>query len=238
MSIVERVEPVITCEGVRKVFGQKRQRVVALDHIDLKLWRGELTLLMGPSGSGKSSIIASLGGLQKPDGGTVMAFDQNLWANSNVQLNRFRRQHCGFVFQAVGLFPALTAIDQIILPLSYLGFDSKTAKRAAEKALDDVGLSNRQFSRPDEMSGGENQRVALARMLAKSPALIFCDEPTSALDGKNGANVAGLLRQAASDYNAMILCVTHDERLRPFADRILEIEDGRIISDSKKELQS
>ncbi|MGJ8562549.1 MAG: ABC transporter ATP-binding protein [Alphaproteobacteria bacterium] len=238
MSIVERVEPVITCEGVRKVFGQKRQRVVALDHIDLKLWRGELTLLMGPSGSGKSSIIASLGGLQKPDGGTVKAFDQNLWANSNFWLNRFRRQHCGFVFQAVGLFPALTAIDQIILPLSYLGFDSKTAKRAAEKALDDVGLSNRQFSRPDEMSGGENQRVALARMLAKSPALIFCDEPTSALDGKNGANVAGLLRQAASDYNAMILCVTHDERLRPFADRILEIEDGRIISDSKKELQS
>ena len=235
MSMDELKLPVISCEGVRKVFGQKRQRVVALDNVDLKLWRGELTLLMGPSGSGKSSIIASLGGLQKPDGGIVTAFGENLWAKSGIKLNRFRRQHCGFVFQSVGLFPALTAIDQITLPLSYLGIDSKTAKRAAEKALDDVGLSDRHFSRPNEMSGGENQRVALARMLAKSPALIFCDEPTSALDGKNGANVAGLLRQAATDYNAMILCVTHDERLRPFADRILEIEDGQIISDSKKE---
>lgn len=228
-----QTSPLISTNGLGKVFGSKQQRVTALDDISLSLYGGELTLLMGPSGSGKSSMIASLGGLQAPDSGTVTAFDKNLWKQSGRKVNKFRREYCGFVFQSVGLFPALTAAQQIMLPLTYLGWSYKDACRKAQETLDWVGLGDRYFSRPSEMSGGQNQRVAIARMLAKNPRLIFCDEPTSALDGVNGARVAELLKQAARDHNSMILCVTHDERLRPFADRVIQIEDGKIIDDSR-----
>jgi putative ABC transport system ATP-binding protein len=225
----------IQTRGLGKVFGEGRQRVTALDDVSLALRSGEMTLLMGPSGSGKSSMIAALGGLQAPDAGQVIASGQDLWSRSSRQITRFRRDHCGFVFQSVGLFPALGARDQIALPLTFLGWSVGEARHAACEALDWVGLADRQESRPSEMSGGQNQRVAIARMLAKKPTLIFCDEPTSALDGKNGANIAELLKRAAARHNAMILCVTHDERLVPHADRILHIEDGRITSDSEKE---
>lgn len=225
----------IETHGLGKVFGEGRQRVVALDNVSLTLRSGEMTLLMGPSGSGKSSMIAALGGLQAPDTGQVIASGQDLWSRSSRRITRFRRDYCGFVFQSGGLFPALGARDQIALPLIFLGWSSGAAKLAACEALDWVGLANRQESRPSEMSGGQNQRVAIARMLAKKPTLIFCDEPTSALDGKNGANIAELLKRAASRHNAMILCVTHDERLVPHADRILHIEDGRITSDSEED---
>ncbi len=230
-------EPLIAATNLGKHFGHTKQRVVALDGIDISLWGGEMTLLMGPSGSGKSSMIASLGGLQKPDTGTVMSLGKDLWKLSGREtINKFRREHCGFVFQSVGLFPALSALNQIVLPLTYLGQSMKQARKTARQELEEVGLEDRHYSRPNEMSGGENQRVAIARMLAKKPKLIFCDEPTSALDGVNGAKVANLLKKAARTHNAMILCVTHDDRLRPFADRILHIEDGQIISDSREEL--
>lgn len=225
----------IQTRGVGKVFGEGRQRVTALDDVSIKLRSGQMTLLMGPSGSGKSSMIAALGGLQPPDTGQVIASGQDLWSRSSRQITRFRRDHCGFVFQSGGLFPALGARDQIALPLTFLGWSAAEAKHAACEALDWVGLADRQDSRPSEMSGGQNQRVAIARMLAKKPTLIFCDEPTSALDGKNGANIAELLKRAAARHNAMILCVTHDERLVPHADRILHIEDGRITSDSEED---
>lgn len=225
----------IQTRGLGKVFGEGWQRVVALDNVSVELRSGEMTLLMGPSGSGKSSMIAALGGLQAPDTGQVIASGEDLWSRSGRTITRFRRDHCGFVFQSGGLFPALGARDQIALPLIFLGWPAGEATRAACEALDWVGLADRQSSRPSEMSGGQNQRVAIARMLAKKPTLIFCDEPTSALDGKNGANIAALLKRAAALHNAMILCVTHDERLVPYADRILHIEDGRITSDSEEE---
>lgn len=228
-------DPLVTTQGLGKIFGKGAQRVIALDKIDLSLWGGEMTLLMGPSGSGKSSMIAALGGLQKPDTGSVTALGQNLWKQGGGKINKFRREHCGFVFQTVGLFPALCALDQIALPLNYLGQSMGAARKQARIVLDEVGLGERYYSRPNEMSGGENQRVAIARMLAKDPKLIFCDEPTSALDGKNGAIVAELLKKAARAHDAMILCVTHDDRLRPYADRVLQIEDGRIISDTREE---
>ena len=233
MTEVLQTSPLVTTDGLGKIFGSKQQRVTALDNVSVSLYGGELTLLMGPSGSGKSSMIASLGGLQAPDSGSVTAFGENLWKQSARKVNKFRREYCGFVFQSVGLFPALTAAQQIMLPLTYLGWSHKEARQKAQETLDWVGLGDRYYSRPNEMSGGQNQRVAIARMLAKNPRLIFCDEPTSALDGVNGARVAELLKQAARDHNAMILCVTDDERLRPFADRVLQIEDGKIIDDSR-----
>lgn len=237
MSGVTIEKPLIRAESLGKVFGTQHQRVVALDDVSVSLYGGELSLLMGPSGSGKSSMIAALGGLQKPDAGTVTAMNRDVWKQGAGKVNKFRREYCGFVFQTVGLFPALNALEQIMLPLTYLGWSSKKAKQDAMECLAEVGLEDRFYSLPGEMSGGQNQRVAIARMLAKNPRLIFCDEPTSALDGENGARVAELLKAAARTHNAMILCVTHDERLRAYADRILEIEDGKIFKDSRENIQ-
>jgi len=217
--------------ALRKTFEQGGSTVVALDSVDVELREGEMTLLMGPSGSGKSTFISALGGLQAPSAGEVVFRGESLWSLPERRLNQFRREHCGFVFQSGGLFPSLTALQQIAIPLTYVGTARTAAMEKAAAVLAEVGLSDREDALPGEMSGGQNQRVAIARMLAKDPYLIFCDEPTSALDSENGAVVARLLQRTARERNAMILCVTHDERLMPFADRVLRIEDGRIVAD-------
>ena len=225
-------EPIIA-RGVSKTFGLGKAKVTALDKVDLTLYPGEFTLVKGPSGSGKSTMIAALGGLQKPDEGDVEVGGTNIWSLPQDGVDAFRREQCGFVFQAMGLFPSLTAREQIVLPLEYMGVDSKTAKRRADKMLDEVGLSGRRESRPAQMSGGENQRVAIARMLAKDPKLIFADEPTSALDSANGQIVADLLHRSAKLHDAVVMCVTHDDRLLTHADRVVEMEDGALTSDSR-----
>ncbi|MEO1247609.1 MAG: ABC transporter ATP-binding protein [Pseudomonadota bacterium] len=221
----------IEARALRRVFEQGGGQVVALDAVDIRLREGELTLLMGPSGSGKSTLISAMGGLQAPSSGAVLFRGESLWSLSERRLNQFRREHCGFVFQSGGLFPSLTALQQIAIPLTYVGMHRTKAVEKAAFALAEVGLDDREDSLPGEMSGGQNQRVAIARMLAKDPDLIFCDEPTSALDSENGAVVARLLQQTARQRDAMVLCVTHDERLVPFADRVLKIADGRIFAD-------
>ncbi len=225
-------EPIVAT-GLRKTFGLGNAEVIALDDVDITLQPGEMTLIKGPSGSGKSTMIAALGGLQAPDAGTVTVDGQDIWSLPQSGIDTFRRQRCGFVFQSVGLFPSLTAHEQVVLPLEYMGFDSKYARRRADDMLAEVGLSKRRNARPAQMSGGENQRVAIARMLAKDPKLIFADEPTSALDSANGQIVAELLHRSAKLHDAMVMCVTHDDRLRGHADRIVELEDGAVKSDSR-----
>ena len=224
-------ETAITASALRLAFGEGPSAVVALDDVGIELRRGEMTLLMGPSGSGKSSLLSVLSALVKPHGGQVDALGHDLLAMNERQRTRFRRDHCGFVFQSVTLFPALTAEEQIAMPLEYIGYDRRKARAIARERLDEVGLGERWADRPGQMSGGENQRVAIARMLAKSPDLIFCDEPTSALDGSNGVRVADLLKRASRSYSAMVFCVTHDPRLEPHADRVIDIADARIVSD-------
>lgn len=227
----------VTLSGrdLKRHFGSGANKVQALAGVSIELRRGEMTLLKGPSGSGKSSLLAALSGLTQPSEGDVIALDENIWRLSKWERTRFRRRHCGFVFQAVGLFPALSAEQQIMLILEYSGVKAAEARERARTLLDEVGLAGRYHSKPRTMSGGENQRVAIARMLAKRPALIFCDEPTSALDKQSGAIVAGLLRKAANIGGATVFCVTHDDRLTPYADRIIEIEDGHLVSDTDKE---
>ena len=231
--VIEMVATVLECHQISKWFGEGKRRVVALNGTSFSLFRGEITLLMGPSGSGKSSLIAALSGLQAPSSGKVIGPDGDIWAKSSRKITKFRRKYCGFVFQNVGLFPALSAIEQIVLPLIFIGLSPSEAKRRAIETLEWVGLENQMKSKPGEMSGGENQRVAIARMLAKRPQLVFCDEPTSALDRENGAIVVELLRRAAVERNAMILCATHDERILPYADRILFLEDGELKKDTR-----
>jgi putative ABC transport system ATP-binding protein len=202
-----------------------------LQNISLSLEPRELTLVLGPSGSGKSTLLAILSGLLKPDSGRVSALGEDLWKKSRVDLERFRLEHTGFVFQGFNLFPALTALEQVMLPLEYLGLPKHAARNRAMAALEEVGLFPRLNFRPIELSGGEKQRIAIARALAKKPQFLFADEPTSALDSVNGKNVIDALHRVARTFGATVVCVSHDTRLAADADRIIAMEDGQILSD-------
>ena len=221
----------VRLEHITKSFGDKR----VIDSIDLTIAAGEVFFLLGPSGCGKSTLLAILSGLLKPDAGRAIALGEDLARLSPIELERFRLHHTGFVFQGFNLFPALDALEQVALPLGYLGLDDATARARARRALEEVGLGNRLALRPAELSGGEKQRVAIARALAKEPQLLFADEPTSALDAANGQIVIDTLHRIAKTHGATVLCVSHDPRLVAHADRVLAMEDGRILADSRAE---
>ena len=218
----------LKAQGLVKAFKSGRSRVEVLKTVDFAAAHGEVALVMGPSGSGKSTLIACMSGLLRPDAGGVEALGQDLWKLSERRIDRFRLDHCGFIFQGFNLFPALNALQQVQIILKHQGVPRREARRRAEAALVEVGLEPRLGQRPHELSGGEKQRVAIARCLAKSPKLIFADEPTSALDGENGQLVIRLLRRAAKEHGAAVVCVTHDSRLEPYADRVTHLDDGRI----------
>ncbi|MBS0386361.1 MAG: ABC transporter ATP-binding protein [Proteobacteria bacterium] len=220
----------IAARGIEKSFKTGKVKTPVLKGIDLNIAQGEIALVMGPSGSGKSTLLAAISGLLKPDGGEVTALGEDIWGLKKTKIDKFRLEHCGFIFQGFNLFGALNARQQVETVLKYAGFKKEEIGGIAETALGEVGLTKLLRKRPDELSGGEKQRVAIARALAKNPKLIFADEPTSALDGENGANVMGLLRRSAKSHGASVLCVTHDVRLAAYADRIITIEDGRILS--------
>ena len=221
----------IQATGLSKSFKTGRSQIQVLKTIDFDALHGDVTMVMGPSGSGKSTLIAALSGLLRPDAGQVTAMDQDLWSLSDGKIDRFRLDHCGFIFQGFNLFAALTALQQVTTVLKYKGFSPQEARDMAAEALTEVGLGARLNQRPSELSGGEKQRVAIARALAKQPQLLFADEPTSALDGENGQVVIRLLQRAAKVHGAAVICVTHDPRLESFADRVIHIEDGRILDD-------
>ena len=221
----------LVAQDIAKAYASGPLRTTVLDGMSLALEERELTLVLGPSGSGKSTLLAILSGLLRPERGRVTALGQDLWKLSRTELERFRLQHTGFVFQGFNLFPALSALEQVMLPLDYLGLGRNAAYNRARAALEEVGLGERVHLRPLQMSGGEKQRVAIARALAKKPQLLFADEPTSALDTANGKVVIDSLARVARVYGATVVCVSHDHRLVTGADRVLTIQDGRILSD-------
>jgi putative ABC transport system ATP-binding protein len=225
--------PALIAKGLVKRFKTGRTQIEVLKSVDFEALHGEVTMVMGPSGSGKSTLIAALSGLLKPDCGQVSAMGEDLWSYRPSKIDRFRLDHCGFIFQGFNLFPALTALQQVEIILKYKGFSRSDAREKAATALTEVGLEMRMNSRPAEMSGGEKQRVAIARAIAKDPQLLFADEPTSALDGENGQVVVKLLQRAAKSFGAAVVCVTHDVRLESYADRIIHIDDGRILDDRR-----
>ncbi|HEX4741502.1 MAG TPA: ABC transporter ATP-binding protein [Caulobacteraceae bacterium] len=226
--VVSNISMALTASGLVKRFRTGRSTIEVLKGVDFSARHGQVTMVMGPSGSGKSTLIAALSGLLRPDEGSVSALGEDLWKGGSGRIDRFRLQHCGFIFQGFNLFPALTALEQVALVLRHQGLSKAEARRTAEEALDEVGLRPRMRQRPGELSGGEKQRIAIARAIAKRPALLFADEPTSALDGENGQIVIRLLRRAAVEHQAAVVCVTHDIRLEAFADRVVHMEDGRI----------
>ena len=219
----------IEAKGLVKRFKSGRAFVEVLKGVDFDARHGDLTMVMGPSGSGKSTLIAALSGLLKPEEGRVDALDvDDLWKLSSGRIDRFRLENCGFIFQGFNLFPALSALQQVTTVLKYQGLSKGEARRQATATLEEVGLGPRLHQKPSALSGGEKQRVAIARALAKNPKILFADEPTSALDGENGQGVIRLLRRAATEHGAAVICVTHDPRLEAWADRVFPIEDGRI----------
>jgi len=226
-------KPTLCVRGVCKRYLNGNQWLQVVQPCCLDILPGELTLIVGPSGSGKSTLLSMVSGLGQPDEGQVHALGTSLWSLSKKHLDAFRLAHCGFVFQGFNLFSSLTALDNVVLPLQYQGVADREARQRALAALDAVGLSGRGQLLPASLSGGEKQRVAIARAMVKQPELVFVDEPTSALDSHNGQRVTDLLRSHARQQNCTVLGVTHDPRLLAYADRVITLEDGAVISDSR-----
>jgi putative ABC transport system ATP-binding protein len=222
----------ISASNLCKSYGQGATKIGVLNDVSLQIEAGKLTLCVGPSGSGKSTLLAALSGLLPPDSGTVSLLDQDLWKLEEATRQRFRLAHCGFIFQGFNLFSALTAFEQVLLPLKYMRISTAEARDRSRAALDEVGLSARMHLLPAALSGGEKQRVAIARAMVKRPQFVFADEPTSALDSVNGQIVIRILSQMAHTHGATVLGVTHDPRLLEHADRVLHLEDGQLGADT------
>ena len=221
--------PAVRCQGVTKSYGLGQSKVVALRGIDLEIRLGELLMLVGPSGCGKTTLISVIAGILDQDGGTCEVFGEDQLRMANSRKLRFRAQNIGFVFQAYNLLPTLSAAENVAIPLIINGSKRNAAVRQAMAMLDRVGLGNRVDALPAQLSGGQQQRVAIARAMVHSPRLIVCDEPTSALDHETGRHVLELLREVALDASRALVIVTHDARIFGFADRIAQMDDGRVV---------
>jgi putative ABC transport system ATP-binding protein len=225
--------PLLEAAGIVKVLGEGAGQVHALKGVDLTLHPGELTLLMGPSGSGKTTLLSILGCILTPTAGSLSIAGHSTAGLAPEGLANLRRRHVGFVFQSYNLFPTLTALENIMLALDVRGAGKVTAPNKARMALEAVGLTHRAHAFPGTLSGGEKQRVAIARALAGQPSVILADEPTAALDGENGKAVMALLAEVAKDTSRAVLAVTHDHRTLAYADRVIRIEDGRIVGEER-----
>jgi putative ABC transport system ATP-binding protein len=224
-------EYVVQARAVEKKLGSGAGEVQALRGVDFSLRRGELTLLMGPSGSGKTTLLLILGCMLAPSSGEVTVGGASTSKADKEELAKIRRDHIGFVFQSYHLFPTLTASQNVQLALDIRGERGQAAVEKSREALKMVGLEQKRNSLPLELSGGEQQRVAIARAIVAKPSAILADEPTAALDGANGHTIMRILASIAHERGSAVLVVTHDPRVVPFADRIVQIEDGRLIDE-------
>jgi putative ABC transport system ATP-binding protein len=210
-------------------FGQGGLRAEVLHGVNLELRRGEILLIMGPSGSGKSTLLAILAGLLRPESGSVMVQGTDLWALSPAERKAFRFAHLGFIFQGFNLFATLTLNQQLEIILTWgAGMTRQESRAVIAAMLEQLDLHGKGDLRPPHLSGGEKQRAAVARGLLQKPAICFADEPTSALDWGHGQEVIRLFREAAFRSGTAVLIVSHDVRIRPWADRVLLLEDGRL----------
>jgi putative ABC transport system ATP-binding protein len=219
----------VSCRNVIKTYQSGEQKVTALNGVNLEIKLGELMMLVGPSGCGKTTLISVIAGILNQDEGSCRVFDEDLLHMDDREKLAFRARHIGFVFQAFNLLPALTATENVSVPLVINGVKRREAEKRAGQLLEQVGLAARQAALPSELSGGQQQRIAIARALVHDPRLIVCDEPTSALDHETGHHVMALLKDMALQKNRALLIVTHDARIFSFADRIAEMDDGLVV---------
>ena len=218
---------ILETKDLRKVYGSGDTEVRALDGVDLTVEKGEFVAVVGTSGSGKSTLLHMLGGLDRPTGGTVTVDGKELSAMRDEELTIFRRRKIGFVFQNYNLVPVLNVYENIVLPIQ---LDGNQPDRAyVEQIIETLGLEAKLQNLPNNLSGGQQQRVAIARALAAKPAIILADEPTGNLDSATSLDVMGLLKVTAQKFSQTIVMITHNEELAQMADRIIRIEDGRIV---------
>ncbi len=223
---------ILTCEGVSKVYGSGGNRVTALAGIDLKVDRGEFVAVTGASGSGKSTLLHILGSVDKPTGGRVTVEGTDLSELNQTQAAIFRRRKVGLVYQFYNLIPTLTVRKNILMPLT---LDKKKVNDVYfEEVVKTLGLSERLEALPNQLSGGQRQRVAIARSLIYRPALLLADEPTGNLDQKNSGEIMDMLKLSNRNMKQTIVLITHDEKVALEADRIITIEDGRIVGDERR----
>ena len=218
---------ILETKDLRKVYGSGDTEVRALDGVNLTVERGEFVAVVGTSGSGKSTLLHMLGGLDRPTSGTVTVDGRELSALKDEELTIFRRRKIGFVFQNYNLVPVLNVYENIVLPIQ---LDGKAPDRGyVDQIIETLGLGNKLQNLPNNLSGGQQQRVAIARALAAKPAIILADEPTGNLDSATSLDVMGLLKVTAQKFSQTIVMITHNEELAQMADRIIRIEDGRIV---------
>lgn len=220
-------------QHLNKEFPVGDESIKVLHDITADIRMGELTMLVGPSGCGKTTLISIITGILSTTSGEIDLLGQDLNALKGGKKVVFRRENLGFIFQQYNLLPALTAAENAAMPLLAAGVSNAKAISQARDILDDIGMKGQTEKLPRQLSGGQQQRVAIARALVHNPKLIVCDEPTAALDAKTGQAVMEILRKIANDQNRAVLIVTHDNRIYKYADRILEMSDGRVIGDFK-----
>jgi len=219
---------IIEVDNLRKVYRIGSEKVVALNSITLSIQKGEFCCLLGTSGSGKSTLLNMMAGLEKPTRGTVTIRGKMVSTMSEKHLARFRQDYLGFIFQSYNLLPALTALENVALPLTFKGISRKARERRAGQLLAAVGLASHAKHKPSQMSGGQQQRVGIARAFAASPSIIFADEPTGNLDSKTTLEVLELMKTLARRREQTLVMVTHDIEIARYADRVVRIIDGNI----------
>ena len=223
---------ILRCENVRKVYGARNNQVVALDHINLSVQKGEFVAIVGASGSGKSTLLHILGSVDKPTDGKVLIEGTDISTMNRTQAAIFRRRKVGLVYQFYNLIPTLTVRKNILMPLL---LDKRNPnKEYFEKIVHSLGIEDKLEALPSQLSGGQQQRVAIARSLIYRPALLLADEPTGNLDRKNGEEIIDLLKLSNRNLEQTILLITHDEKIALEADRVITIEDGKIVGDQKR----
>ncbi len=227
---------ILKCQGIRKVYGTGTNQVTALDGIDLSVAKGEFVAIVGSSGSGKSTLLHILGSVDKPTAGKVIIDGTDLSGLNQSQAAIFRRRKVGLVYQFYNLIPTLTVRKNILMPLA---LDKKKPNQEYfEKVVHTLGISDRLDALPNQLSGGQQQRVAIARSLIYRPALLLADEPTGNLDQKNSREIMDMLKLSNRSLEQTILLITHDEKVALEAERIITIQDGRIISDDRREVKT
>ena len=217
----------IVAEELHKAYSRGSERVEALRGVNLQVPEGDFVVLLGPSGSGKSTLLNLLGGIDRPSGGALSVGGLDLHQLSEMELDRYRREHVGYVFQFNNLIPTLSAADNVALPLLARGSNWKSARREARTLLEELGLANRESHLPSELSGGEQQRVALARAVIGQPPLILADEPTGDLDAASAQVVLELMQQLNRERGTTFVLATHDTAISRLADQVVTLSDGR-----------
>ncbi|MGN0984434.1 MAG: ABC transporter ATP-binding protein [Gemmiger sp.] len=223
--------PIIRTEKLRKVYATGKEKVVALNDVDIHIEKGEFCCIVGQSGSGKSTLLNQLAGLEKPTRGKVFIGRHEISAMSEQELAKFRQAHLGFIFQSYNLLPSLTATENVAMPLMFKGVDRAVRLQRAREELARMGLKDRANHRPTEMSGGQQQRVGIARAFVSRPKVIFADEPTGNLDSATTKQVLWRMLELSKQQQVTFVMVTHEPELAACADRIITILDGRVQSD-------